>query len=208
MGHSIGRWEGDVLVVDTIGTSGRTRGMNGVGSNARVSRDDSKPRLPVSDQLHLVERIRLVADGEILERRDDGHRPEGVHVTARLHALLAAPAGHRGARVRLRRASAGVRRGHSHRADEDHEKPALIAACTVVAGVVTADAHHSFAAFDRSKEVTFTGVVRDVQWNNPHTWIQVLVTDDNGRQTEWGFECGSPNMMSRTGWTRRTLKNG
>ena len=67
MGHSIGRWEGDVLVVDTIGTSGRTRGMNGVGSNARVSRDDSKPRLPVSDQLHLVERIRLVADGEILE---------------------------------------------------------------------------------------------------------------------------------------------
>jgi hypothetical protein len=67
MGHSIGRWEGDVLVVDTVGTSGRTRGMNGVGSNARVSRDDSNPRLPVSDQLHLVERIRLVADGEILE---------------------------------------------------------------------------------------------------------------------------------------------
>lgn len=67
MGHSIGHWEGDVLVVDTIGTSGRSRGMNGVGSNARVSRDDSKPRLPTSDQLHLVERIRLVADGEILE---------------------------------------------------------------------------------------------------------------------------------------------
>ena len=67
MGHSIGRWEGDVLIVDTIGTSGRTRGMNGVGSNARVSRDDSKPRLPVSDQLHLVERLRVVADGEILE---------------------------------------------------------------------------------------------------------------------------------------------
>jgi hypothetical protein len=67
MGHSVGRWEGDVLVVDTIGTSGRTRGMNGVGSNARVSRDDSKPRLPTSDQLHLVERLRLVADGEILE---------------------------------------------------------------------------------------------------------------------------------------------
>ena len=67
MGHSVGRWEGDVLVVDTIGTSGRTRGMNGVGSNARVSSDDRNPRLPVSDQLHLVERLRLVADGEILE---------------------------------------------------------------------------------------------------------------------------------------------
>ena len=67
MGHSIGRWEGDVLVVDTIGTNGRTRGMNGVGSNARVSSDDAKPRMPVSDQLHLVERLRLLHDGEILE---------------------------------------------------------------------------------------------------------------------------------------------
>lgn len=67
MGHSVGRWEGDVLVVDTIGTNGRTRGMNGVGSNAQVSIDDAKPRLPVSGQLHMVERLRLLADGEILE---------------------------------------------------------------------------------------------------------------------------------------------
>ena len=67
MGHSIGRWDGDVLVVDTIGTNGRTRGMNGVGSNAGVSDDDAGPRLPVSDQLHLVERLRLVANGEVLE---------------------------------------------------------------------------------------------------------------------------------------------
>jgi hypothetical protein len=67
MGHSVGRWEGDVLVVDTIGTNGRTRGMNGVGSNARTSEDDAFPRLPVSDQLHLVERLRVVANGEVLE---------------------------------------------------------------------------------------------------------------------------------------------
>ena len=78
----------------------------------------------------------------------------------------------------------------------------------VLAGVVPVRAHHSFASFDRSKEVTFTGIVREVQWNNPHTWIQVMVTDDKGRQVEWGFECGSPNMMSRTGWKRTTLKNG
>jgi hypothetical protein len=78
----------------------------------------------------------------------------------------------------------------------------------VLAGVVPVGAHHSFASFDRSKEVTMTGVVREVQWNNPHTWIQVVVTDAKGRQTEWGFECGSPNMMSRTGWKRTTLKNG
>jgi hypothetical protein len=67
MGDSIGRWEDDVLVVDTIGTNGRTRAINGVGSNAAVSADDRNPRLPVSEQLHLVERIRLVAGGEVLE---------------------------------------------------------------------------------------------------------------------------------------------
>ena len=82
----------------------------------------------------------------------------------------------------------------------------FVLALVVIA--VPAEAHHSFASFDRSKEVTLTGVVREVQWNNPHTWIQVMVTGDNGRQTEWGFECGSPNMMSRTGWKRTTLKNG
>lgn len=73
---------------------------------------------------------------------------------------------------------------------------------------VPAAAHHSFADFDRTKQLTMTGVVREFQWNNPHTWIQVVVTDDKGRKTEWGFECGSPNMMQRTGWKRTTLKTG
>jgi hypothetical protein len=66
-GHSIGRWDGDVLVVDTVGTNGRARAANGVGSNAQVSSADADPRFPVSDELHLVERLRLVANGEMLE---------------------------------------------------------------------------------------------------------------------------------------------
>lgn len=69
-------------------------------------------------------------------------------------------------------------------------------------------AHHSFAAFDRTKQITLTGVVKEFQFNNPHAWIQVVVTDEQGRQTEWGLECGSPNMMIRTGWKRTTLKPG
>ena len=86
----------------------------------------------------------------------------------------------------------------------------VLAIATLVASMsaLPAQAHHSFAAFDRGKQVTLTGVVREFQWNNPHTWIQVVVTDDKGRKTEWGLECGSPNMMVRTGWKSTTLKPG
>src|SRR5262249_33664724 len=65
--HSIGHWEGDMPVVDTVGLNGLARAMNGVGSNARVSEDDAKPRMPSSEKLHLVERMKLVANGELLE---------------------------------------------------------------------------------------------------------------------------------------------
>jgi hypothetical protein len=67
MGHSVGRWEGDTLVVDTVGTNGRARPINGYISGAVTSGPDNRPRLPGSDQLHLTERIRLVGDGDYLE---------------------------------------------------------------------------------------------------------------------------------------------
>ena len=78
----------------------------------------------------------------------------------------------------------------------------------IVVAVAPALAHHSFAAFDRNTQITLTGVIKEFQWNNPHAWIQIMVADEKGRQTEWGVECGSPNMMARTGWKSGTLKPG
>jgi Family of unknown function (DUF6152) len=72
----------------------------------------------------------------------------------------------------------------------------------------TALAHHSFAVFDRTKKVMLTGTVKDFQWTNPHAWIQLDVPGDKGQSTEWGVECGSPNMMARTGWKKTSLKPG
>ena len=83
-----------------------------------------------------------------------------------------------------------------------------LAALVCLLAAEPALAHHSYAAFDREKKVTLTGVVREFQWNNPHAWIQIMVADEKGRQVEWGVECGSPNMMARTGWTSSTLKAG
>jgi hypothetical protein len=67
LGHSVGHWEGETLVIDTIGTNGRGRPLNGYISGAVYSKTDTAPRLPVSDQLHMVERIRLVGGGQYLE---------------------------------------------------------------------------------------------------------------------------------------------
>jgi hypothetical protein len=68
-GHSIGHWEGHTLVVDTIGLNGRTRPLNGYFANAVNATPESLtvPRLPSSEQMHLVERFRLVGNGNILE---------------------------------------------------------------------------------------------------------------------------------------------
>jgi hypothetical protein len=67
IGHSIGHWEGDTLAVDTVGTNGRARPLNGYVSGAVTSGVDTTPRFPSSDQLHVTERIRLVGDGQYLE---------------------------------------------------------------------------------------------------------------------------------------------
>jgi hypothetical protein len=68
-GHSIGHWEGDTLVVDTIGLNGRTRPLNGYFANGVNATAESLkvPRLPSSDQMHLVEKFRLVGNGNIVE---------------------------------------------------------------------------------------------------------------------------------------------
>ena len=66
-GHAVGHWEDDTLVVDTIGTNGRGRPLNGYIANSVNSKGEMTPRLTVSEQLHLVERIRLVGGGEYLE---------------------------------------------------------------------------------------------------------------------------------------------
>jgi hypothetical protein len=82
--------------------------------------------------------------------------------------------------------------------------PSLLFA--VVALPVTA--HHSFNMFDDKKEVVLKGEVKEFQWSNPHTWIQLYVTDASGKVVEWSIEGGSPNLVGRQGWKRNTFKPG
>ena len=71
-------------------------------------------------------------------------------------------------------------------------------------------AHHSFAAeFDANKTVTIKGVVSKVDWVNPHIFIYVDVKDaQTGKVANWACEMGSPNGLTRQGWTRNTFTLG
>ena len=86
----------------------------------------------------------------------------------------------------------------------------LFAAVAVVASTMPLLAHHSFAAeFDSAKSINLTGVVTKVEWMNPHVYFYVDVKDaKTGKVANWGCEMGSPNGLTRTGWTRNTLKVG
>jgi hypothetical protein len=80
----------------------------------------------------------------------------------------------------------------------------------LLTGAAAVVAHHSFAAeFDASKPMKLTGLVTKVEWQNPHTFFYIDVTDTATRKvTNWAIELGSPNGLMRQGWTRNTLKIG
>lgn len=72
-----------------------------------------------------------------------------------------------------------------------------------------AQAHHAFAAeFDVNSTVDFTGTVTKVELINPHSWIHLAVTDDQGQTQNWMIEGGSPNALFRQGVTKNSIPVG
>ena len=70
-------------------------------------------------------------------------------------------------------------------------------------------AHHSFEAqYDRSETIPMTGVVTKVEWLNPHARFYIDVEDESGAVVNWNMELGSPNGLTRAGWSRHTLQIG
>jgi hypothetical protein len=69
-------------------------------------------------------------------------------------------------------------------------------------------AHHSPAMFDSSKQLTLTGTVREFQWTNPHSYIQLVVKADDGTEQEWSLEMGANVYLYNLGWRPSTVKAG
>lgn len=83
--------------------------------------------------------------------------------------------------------------------------------CVVLISLATcgvAQAHHSFAMFDRGKTATVEGTVKSFELINPHGWLSVLVSDPQGRVNEWSLEMGGPGQAERQGLTKDVIHTG
>jgi hypothetical protein len=85
----------------------------------------------------------------------------------------------------------------------------LVAGVTLLVGTGPVLGHHSFAAqYDAAKPVEMKGTVTKVEWTNPHARFYIDVKDASGKVENWNFEMASPNVLSRNGWRKDTLKIG
>ena len=84
-------------------------------------------------------------------------------------------------------------------------------AVAVAAGLLTAavaEAHHSFAMFDRNTEIVKSGTVVRWAFNNPHSWLYLNVKNEDGTETLWSFEGSAPTGLIQRGITGDTFKPG
>jgi hypothetical protein len=72
-----------------------------------------------------------------------------------------------------------------------------------------AAAHHSNAAYDLDHLQTVEGTVKTVNWTNPHITFVVEMDAKNAEPAStWVFEVSSPGVLTRSGWTKRSLQPG
>jgi hypothetical protein len=62
--------------------------------------------------------------------------------------------------------------------------------------------------FDHSQTVTVTGTVTKYQWTNPHGFLEMDYRAADGTTKHYTIELTSINMLSRAGWTSRSIKQG
>jgi hypothetical protein len=62
--------------------------------------------------------------------------------------------------------------------------------------------------YNMAQPTTVTGVVKKFEWTNPHAYIYLDVTGEDGKVVTWEIEMMSINHLKSYGWTRNTVKPG
>jgi hypothetical protein len=88
------------------------------------------------------------------------------------------------------------------------KRPSVILFAVLMTLPVFGSAHHSPSMFDGDKEMTLSGTVREFQWSNPHSYIQLIVATDDGTEQEWSLEMGANAYLYNLGWRPSTIKPG
>lgn len=85
----------------------------------------------------------------------------------------------------------------------------LVASLAVWLGSGPLSAHHAFSAeFDANRPLQLAGTVSKTEWINPHSWIHIEVTADDGQVSSWAIECGAPNSLLRRGLNKNSIPVG
>jgi hypothetical protein len=88
-------------------------------------------------------------------------------------------------------------------------KAFFLAAALMLGFATVAAAHHSGAAYDQEHLQTTEGTVKQVNWTNPHISFVIETDGKDGKPSEtWAFEVSSPGVLTRSGWTKRSLQVG
>ena len=74
--------------------------------------------------------------------------------------------------------------------------------------VLPAWAHHSHSNYETTEYTHLAGMVTEVHWINPHTWIFLEVSDTDGGATVWALEGASPTTLIREGWSQDSVQVG
>lgn len=79
-----------------------------------------------------------------------------------------------------------------------------VVATVIAAAAVPAIAHHAFVMFDKKKEMTLSGTVKEFENTNPHAMI--VLTAKDGK--DWIIQTESPLVLDKVGINDSTLMAG
>ena len=85
----------------------------------------------------------------------------------------------------------------------------LSAGMVLLAGAGQVLAHHSFTStYDSSQRVEIEGLVKEVVWRNPHSFVRLDVTEKDGAVRTWALEWSSVSALAQSQLSRTTLRPG
>ena len=88
-------------------------------------------------------------------------------------------------------------------------RPAAVAGLVLLAALTPLRAHHSVTAdYDLNAPIAIHGRLARIEWTNPHAFLYIDITTENGTVETWQIEAAAPRFLVRVGLERERLEIG